>query len=68
MHDDPTVALETQAAGVADYVLKDTSFDELAVAVPDIAAGGTLRSAGSYPSSRPISTRSRTTKAARPAA
>ena len=42
MLDDPTVAVEAQAAGAAGYVLKDNSFEELLVAVRTVAAGGTF--------------------------
>ena len=42
MHDDPSAALQAQEAGVAGYVLKDNSFEELIVAVRAIAAGGTF--------------------------
>jgi DNA-binding NarL/FixJ family response regulator len=42
MHDDPAAALEAQAAGAAGYILKDNSFEDLALAVRSIAAGGTF--------------------------
>lgn len=41
-HDDPYAALNAQEAGVAGYVLKDCSFEELATAVATVAAGGTF--------------------------
>ena len=40
--DDPNAALEAAAAGVAGYVLKDSSFDELVLAVQTVTAGGTF--------------------------
>jgi DNA-binding NarL/FixJ family response regulator len=42
MSADPTLAQQAQAAGVAGYVLKDSSFDELILAVQTVAAGGTF--------------------------
>ena len=42
MHDDVAVALQAQEAGVAGFVLKDNSFEELVLAVRTLAAGGTF--------------------------
>jgi DNA-binding NarL/FixJ family response regulator len=42
MHDDAACALQAQEAGVAGYVLKDNSFEELVMAVRSVAAGGTF--------------------------
>lgn len=42
MHTEPAAALEAQAAGVAGYVLKDNSFEELILAARTLAAGGTF--------------------------
>jgi DNA-binding NarL/FixJ family response regulator len=42
MHDDVASALQAQEAGIAGYVLKDNSFEELVMAVRSIAAGGTF--------------------------
>jgi DNA-binding NarL/FixJ family response regulator len=42
MHDDSAAALEAQEAGAAGYILKDNSFEELVLAVRNIAAGGTF--------------------------
>ena len=42
MYDDPSAALSAQEAGAAAYVLKDNSFEELALAVQTVAAGGTF--------------------------
>jgi DNA-binding NarL/FixJ family response regulator len=42
MHDDPSAVLQAQAAGVAGYILKDNSFEELVQAVQNVAAGGTF--------------------------
>jgi DNA-binding NarL/FixJ family response regulator len=42
MHDDPSAVLQAQEAGVAGYILKDNSFEELVQAVHAIAAGGTF--------------------------
>lgn len=60
MHDDPAAALEeAQEAGVAGYVLKDNSFEELVLAVATVAAGGTFltlihpRQAARTPAPRP---------------
>ena len=41
-HDDPFVAIEAEKAGAAGYVLKDTSFEEVVIAVQTVAAGGTF--------------------------
>jgi DNA-binding NarL/FixJ family response regulator len=40
--EDPLVAIEAQQAGAAGYVLKDSSFEELVIAVQTVAAGGTF--------------------------
>jgi len=45
MHDDPGAAREAQDAGVAGYLVKDNSFEELVLAVRTLAAGGTFVSA-----------------------
>ena len=42
MHDDPSAALEAEASGVAGYVLKENSFEDLLLAVKTVAAGGTF--------------------------
>ncbi|MGY6215361.1 response regulator [Methylolobus aquaticus] len=42
MHDDPSAALEAEEAGVAGYVLKENSFEDLLLAVKTVAAGGTF--------------------------
>jgi DNA-binding NarL/FixJ family response regulator len=42
MHDDAATALQAQAAGVSGFVVKDNSFEELALAVRAVAAGGTF--------------------------
>ncbi len=42
MHDDPSAVLQAQEAGVAGYILKDNSFEELVQAVHIVAAGGTF--------------------------
>jgi DNA-binding NarL/FixJ family response regulator len=42
MHDDAATALQAQEAGVAGFVVKDNSFEELALAVRAVAAGGTF--------------------------
>lgn len=42
MHADPTVFRQARSAGAAGYVLKDSSFEELADAVRAVAAGGTF--------------------------
>ncbi len=42
MHGDPSAALEAQEAGVAGYVLKDNTFEELLTAVRVVAFGGTF--------------------------
>jgi DNA-binding NarL/FixJ family response regulator len=42
MHDDPSAALEADEAGVAGYVLKENSFEDLVFAVKTVAAGGTF--------------------------
>jgi DNA-binding NarL/FixJ family response regulator len=42
MHDDPTAVIEAERAGVAGYLLKDNSFEELVLAVHTVAAGGTF--------------------------
>ena len=42
MHDDPSAALQAREAGAAGYVLKDSSFEDLACAVQTVAAGGTF--------------------------
>jgi DNA-binding NarL/FixJ family response regulator len=42
MYDDPSAALQAQEAGAAGYVLKESAFDELVLAVRTIAAGGTF--------------------------
>jgi DNA-binding NarL/FixJ family response regulator len=42
MHDDAASALQAEVAYVAGYVLKDSSFEELVMAVRSIAAGGTF--------------------------
>ncbi len=42
MHEDPSAVLQAQEAGVAGFVLKDNSFEELVQAVHAIAAGGTF--------------------------
>jgi len=39
---DPSAAREAQEAGAAGYVLKDNAFEELALAVRTVAAGGTF--------------------------
>lgn len=44
MHDAPAIALEAEQAGVAGYVLKDSAFEELILAVRMVAAGGTFTS------------------------
>lgn len=41
-HDDPFVAIEAEKAGAAGYVLKDTSFEEVVIAIQTVAAGGTF--------------------------
>jgi DNA-binding NarL/FixJ family response regulator len=42
MHDDPSAVLQAQETGVAGYVLKDNSFEELVQAVHSVGAGGTF--------------------------
>lgn len=42
MHDDAATALQAQQAGVTGFVVKDNSFEELALAVRCVAAGGTF--------------------------
>jgi DNA-binding NarL/FixJ family response regulator len=42
MHDDPSAVLQALETGVAGYVLKDNSFEELVQAVQSVAAGGTF--------------------------
>jgi DNA-binding NarL/FixJ family response regulator len=42
MHNDLSAVLQALDAGVAGYVLKDNSFDELVMAVQTTAAGGTF--------------------------
>jgi DNA-binding NarL/FixJ family response regulator len=42
MHDDAAAALQAQEAGVSGFVVKDNSFEELALAVRAVAAGGTF--------------------------
>jgi CheY-like chemotaxis protein len=42
MHDDAATALQAQQAGVTGFVIKDNSFEELALAVRSVAAGGTF--------------------------
>lgn len=42
MHDDPSAVLQAQETGVAGYMLKDNSFEELVQAVHTVAAGGTF--------------------------
>ena len=42
MHDDAATALQAQEAGVAGFVVKDNSFEELTLAVRTVAAGGTF--------------------------
>jgi DNA-binding NarL/FixJ family response regulator len=42
MHDDPTAVIEAERAGVAGYLLKDNSFEELVLAAHTVAAGGTF--------------------------
>jgi len=42
MHDDAALALQAQQAGVAGFVLKDNSFEDLVLAVRTVAAGGTF--------------------------
>lgn len=42
MHDDAATALQAQAAGVNGFVVKDNSFEELALAVRSVAASGTF--------------------------
>ena len=42
MRDDAATALQAQQAGVTGFVVKDNSFEELALAVRSVAAGGTF--------------------------
>jgi DNA-binding NarL/FixJ family response regulator len=42
MRDDAATALQAQQAGVTGFVIKDNSFEELALAVRSVAAGGTF--------------------------
>lgn len=42
MRDDPSAAADAQEAGVCGYVLKDSAFEELLLAVRTAAAGGTF--------------------------
>jgi DNA-binding NarL/FixJ family response regulator len=42
MHEDPCAANDAQEAGAAGYVLKDSAFEELLLAVRTVAAGGTF--------------------------
>lgn len=42
MRDDAATALQAQQAGVTGFVTKDNSFEELALAVRSVAAGGTF--------------------------
>lgn len=42
MHDEPTLVIQARQAGVAGYVLKDNSFEDLILAVQTVAAGGTF--------------------------
>ncbi len=42
MHDDAASAMQAQQADVTGFVVKDNSFEELAVAVRSVAAGGTF--------------------------
>lgn len=42
MYDDAASALQAQEAGIAGYVVKDNSFEELVMAVRSVAAGGTF--------------------------
>ncbi|AFL75566.1 response regulator [Thiocystis violascens] len=45
MYENPFIALDAERAGVAGYVLKDSAFEELLLAVRIVAAGGTFMSA-----------------------
>ena len=42
MHDDPSAVLQALETGVAGYILKDNSFEELVQAVHNVATGGTF--------------------------
>jgi len=42
MHQNACAAIDAQAAGTAGYLIKDNSFEELAMAVRTVAAGGTF--------------------------
>ena len=42
MRDDPNAAADAQEAGAPGYVLKDSAFEELLLAVRTVAAGGTF--------------------------
>jgi DNA-binding NarL/FixJ family response regulator len=42
MYDDAASALQAQEAGIAGYVVKDNSFEELVMAMRSVAAGGTF--------------------------
>jgi DNA-binding NarL/FixJ family response regulator len=42
MYDDPSAVLQAQEAGVAGYILKDNSFEELVQAVHTVAEGATF--------------------------
>jgi DNA-binding NarL/FixJ family response regulator len=42
MHDDPALAIQTQQAGAAGFVLKDNSFEDLILAIRTVAGGGTF--------------------------
>jgi DNA-binding NarL/FixJ family response regulator len=46
MHDDAASALQAQEAGVAGFVVKDNSFEDLVMAVRSVAAGGTFVTPG----------------------
>ena len=43
-HDDPTLTLQADEAGVTGYILKENSFDELAVAIRAVHSGGQFMS------------------------
>ena len=43
-HDDPTLALQAEEVGVTGYILKEDSFDKLALAIMAVHCGGQFMS------------------------
>lgn len=65
-HEDPSVAIDAQEAGAAGYVLKNTSFEELVIAVQTVAAGGTFVTPAIRAKLRELQRQGRTTTALSP--